>query len=281
MLTELTKYFEVVYENNIIREVVAKPENSICSSCKTTLCEKSHKKGIILVNSVAFRAVIFVLHCVNENCINKHIEISFNGTESGFVNYNNNLLIAIEDVFEFSDLHANTGVALYSYLKSKYLDISNDSLPIKIMPLAGKIHAGMCEALESFDKEFSPCCDFDEGVTCDALVVSIKTRNMPDYQKIFEHITVEGRTTTRAQRTFRITMTEKAIIGKCIKRTSLSIEDIALLQTSKNIAAQCVGYAIKGKRLDNGAKGFAESLLKLVNPVVNLICKDSLAIMAQ
>lgn len=284
---DLISYIEKAFKisTKTIDKIPIVPEIENCTLCASTMTKEVQNDNAILLTNIAFNCSIFKKKCSSESCINDK-EYFFEGSQMGLVNYKNNIIIAVELIIEYLDLFAICGAPFSAWLKSKTNSYPM-SLPIMNVKrnwtsLNGKIHEAFCAASERLEVSLASykCCDNPKVLLMDGVVASIKSRNLPNFKKIWLHGKSKHRCTTRNERQLKtISKQEKPIFEQLIHGYKIHKTQQDLLKSSANIGVRAIFYCLNDDgSLKASAKRFASFLVKEIASITSLIPSSCLHI---
>lgn len=289
----MTRFGHNVNDKNVINII---PEAELCPDCNQTLIVAKIKKMGILILSLAFDVEVYVKKCENLDCSSLDINVNFQGTKLGIINYNNKFFISIELIKEYFDMFSKNGTPFNSWMLIK-LDLTKQAksnntknLPFadieKIKSYNGVLHETFCEAMELFlyKKDYFICCQSPKVLQMDGVVISIKTSRMPQLQIPWVKSEIIGRASTRHAR--QLDPLDKEIsklITNILETKSCTPDQKENLKNSTNIGVRVLYFCLEthgeNYKLFNGTEHFAKTLTKKVAAVASILPKSSVVIL--
>lgn len=276
LLGTLTSCYEK--ENQVFKVV---PEESICTSCAEPLTVNGKKKGFILTN-VIFKCTVFIYIC---STCNKKYE--YQGEKHSMLNYDNRFIISFEILKQYLDTYSINGTPLSCFLESRYSlaqledPVIVDSVAIK--HYFGMLHHAFVSASVNLELNNTKCCESPKFITMDGVVISVKSKNIPQFDKPWITETLTKRATDRKDRQLEpLTEEEAKIIARGVASKKITEAHYNILKRSQKIpvkvfAAMCVRetneYVVPEK-----LTFFGNFLLKKVAAVATMLPRSCLNI---
>lgn len=262
------------------------PEQSQCNNCGEALKAQVKTKNGTLLTKIIMNAEIYVHHCINESCKLYNVIISFQGTEFGYVNYKNNIIIPVERIKEYLDQFAANGTSFVAWWNSTYTPPSTklSQLPLFAIKRKWESHVGyLHEAFVSvvdlmiFQESKLKCCDSPKVVAMDGTVISIKTSNMPKFEHPWVKETIASQSSKRVERQLpSLPKEKKDLLQKVINGSKLYQTTVNSWREDDLLSLKMLSYCCRFLHsnqyvIHEKAKLFASSILKKVCPASSLL----------
>lgn len=156
-------------------------EKNLCSNCGDILHEKLKNNGIIVL-SVLIKCEVYIKYC--QAC--PYEEISWTECSTGYINYNNKLIIGVEMVVEYMDLFSSSGCPFLSWWTAKFHE-SNSKCSSDIVDSATNwknyisiLHRVFVISTEKFVflQDIPKCCQNPKVISMDGHVASVRSDKM-------------------------------------------------------------------------------------------------------
>lgn len=269
-----------------------KPEEIICSSCTQNLnvSKKSHK-GYILLSLVA-TCEVFTAVCMNKDCKEFRVPISYSGSSSGIINYSDKFFIGVELIVEYMALYSKNGLSFSTWIENKvvlnklatksqfYSDITG------LSSYYGRLHEIFCKATDLiiFDEKTFCCCSSPRIIQMDGLVNSVKANRITKFAEPWIKNSIVDRASTNLGRQLeRLDSSTHKIVCDIIISKTCSANVLKILRNSKNMAVKLLSFCFETNKrghniLHESSIMFAKTLTKSVAAVNSLIPSTSVAI---
>lgn len=213
--------------------------------------------------------------------------VSFDGTKSGYLNYDNKLIIPIEKIINYMDLFSARGLPFSTWWKSSFdIQLTPEQLELPIYKKnrdwnkhTGLLHEAfvMSTELLQFPIETFKCCESPKAITMDGCVISMKSSRLPELKHPWINGIQEGQASVRRDRQLpRIFGLVAEDVRNCIKGEIVNLHIVQNWRDSDHCGLICLSFCMveieKNRfRLHERAKLFAESLMKLIAPACGLL----------